>query len=152
LQGLGVSLEDVITTAELDRRPARAADYEAESRALVGLMRALREANTNVLQRLAEAALHLCRAQSAGVSIEEEEHGRRVLRWHGAAGRWARFLGETMPRDGSPCGTVLDQNVPLLMTRPERHFTFPHADVPPIVETLLVPFTAGGNRAVSRVA
>lgn len=34
--------------------------------------------------------------------------------------------------------------MPLLMTRPERHFTFPHVDVPPIAETLLVPFAAGG--------
>ena len=84
-------LEDVITTAELDRRPARAPDFESESRALVGLMRALREADANVLQQLAETALDLCRAQSAGVSIEEEEHGLRVFRWHGAAGRWARF-------------------------------------------------------------
>lgn len=139
-----MSPEDVITTAELDRRPARAPDFESESRALVGLMRALREADANVLQQLAETALDLCRAQSAGVSIEEEERGLRVFRWHGAAGRWARFLGETVPRDASPCGTVLDRNMPLLMTRPERHFTFPHVDVPPIAETLLVPFTAGG--------
>lgn len=75
-------LEDVITTAELDRRPARAPDFESESRALVGLMRALREADANVLQQLAETALDLCRAQSAGVSIEEEEHGQGVpLAW-----------------------------------------------------------------------
>lgn len=137
-------LEDVIITAELDRRQARAPDFESESRALTELMKALRDADASVLQRLAETALRLCQAHSAGVSIEEEEQGRKVLRWHGAAGRWAAFLGETVPRDATPCGTVLNRNMPVLMARPERHFTFSRRDVPPVAETLLVPIIAGG--------
>jgi signal transduction histidine kinase/ActR/RegA family two-component response regulator len=140
----GVPLEEVIAITELDDRPARAPDFESESRALVGLMKALREADANVLQKLAETALSLCRAHSAGVSLEEEQQGRRVFRWHGAAGRWAPFIGRAVPRDASPCGVVVDRNVPLLMRHPGRHFTFPYADVPPITEALLVPFTADG--------
>jgi signal transduction histidine kinase/ActR/RegA family two-component response regulator len=139
-----VPLEEVIATAELERRPTRAPDFESESRALVGLMRALREADTNVLQKLADTALRLCGAQSAGVSIEEEEEGRRVFRWHGAAGRWASLRGRTIPRDSSPCGTVLERNTPVLMKRPARFFTMPCADSLPVTETLLVPFTADG--------
>ena len=139
-----VPLDAVIATAELEQRPTRAPDFESESRALVGLMRAVREADTSVLQKLAETALRLCRAQSAGVSIEEEAAGRRVFRWHGAAGRWAPLRGGVVPRDFSPCGTVLDRNTPVLMKHPERHFALPHADTLPITETLLVPFAADG--------
>jgi signal transduction histidine kinase/ActR/RegA family two-component response regulator len=142
----GAPLEAVIATAELERRPARSPDFESESHALVGLMRALREADADVLQKLSDTALRLCRAQSAGVSIEEEEQGRRVFRWHGAAGRWAALRGATVARDSSPCGTVLDRNAPVLMRYPQRHFnlTVPHEDTPLVTETLLVPFAAGG--------
>ncbi|MGH8179489.1 MAG: GAF domain-containing protein, partial [Steroidobacteraceae bacterium] len=137
-------LEAVIATAELEHRPARAPDFESESRELVGLMRALRDADANVLQKLADTALRLCRAQSAGVSIEEEEQGGRFFRWRGAAGRWASLRGGTMARDSSPCGAVLDRNAPVLMKYPQRHFPMPHEDTLPVTETLLVPFMANG--------
>ena len=53
---------DVLITQDLDSRPARPPDYEAESRALV----ALAESPKSVFQKLADPALHLCRAGSAG--------------------------------------------------------------------------------------
>ncbi|MEX2559315.1 MAG: hypothetical protein WD403_05335, partial [Pirellulales bacterium] len=104
-----VPLEAVISTAELTRRETRPADYEAESRALAGLMDAMASSSGNVLRTLAETALDLCGAHSAGISILEEENGRMIFRWHAVAGRWAGFIGGTMPRQISPCGTVLDR-------------------------------------------
>ena len=94
----------------------------------------------NVLQKLVDVALELSRAQSAGVSILEEEEGREIFRWHAAAGKWAGYLGGTMPRDASPCGTVLDRNDSLLLSHPERYYPIPSTITPPIVEVLLIPF------------
>ncbi|MHB8525876.1 MAG: PAS domain S-box protein [Candidatus Acidiferrales bacterium] len=134
-------LESVVTTAELARRHPRPADYEAENRALVSLMHELSNPSGNVLQKLADTVLELCEAQSAGISIlEEDENGRKIFRWHATAGKWSKFLGGTMPREISPCGAVLDRNIPLLLSHPERHFPFPPEVVPPINEVLLVPF------------
>ena len=144
-----VPLESVITTVELERRPARAPDYEAESRALGDLMDAMAAASGSgpadgILRKLADAALILCRAGSAGVSVLENEDEREVFRWRAAAGQWARFLGGSMARDSSPCGAVLDRDRPLLMSHPERHYQY-GADAPPIVEALLIPFHHEGK-------
>ena len=61
-----------------------------------------------ILQQLVETALELCGAQSAGISLLEEENGQPIFRWHGVAGEYAPHLWSTTPREFSPCGTVLD--------------------------------------------
>jgi len=144
-----VPLESVITTSELARRPSRAPDYQAENRAMGMLIDALsrtsKTANADeLLQRLVETAYVLCRAHSAGVSILEKTEDGDVFRWPAAAGLWKRFLGDSIPREMSPCGAVLERNSPLMMSHPERHYLY-HSDVPPIVEVLLIPFHSEGK-------
>ncbi len=135
-----VPLESVISTPELEKRPSRSPDYQAESRALSALAQEMANSPQNVLQKLVDVTLELSRAQSAGVSILEEENGRKVFRWHAVAGQWAGYLGGTMRREASPCGTVLDRNASLLLSHPERHYPIPSSIKPPIVEVLLIPF------------
>jgi len=140
-----VPLEAIITTAELSWRPSRPPDHEAVSRALVALAQEMANSPNGILQKLVETALRLCQAHSAGVSILEEENGREIFRWHAVAGQWACFLWGTMPRELSPCGTVLDRDAVQLMTYPERYFS-PLAQVPPrVVEALLIPFYVAGK-------
>jgi PAS domain S-box-containing protein len=52
-----------------------------------------------------------------------------------------------MPREASPCGTVLDRDASLLFARPERHFDYGMTIDPPIVEALLTPFHVQGKVA-----
>ncbi len=139
------SLDAVVTTAELARRPARPPDHAAENSALVALARAMAEAPDAVLQQLADAALELCRAGSAGVSLAERDGDREVFRWHATAGAFAPYRGGTMPRAFSPCGTVLDRNATQLMADPARHFPPVAALTPAVAEVLLVPFYRGGT-------
>jgi GAF domain len=49
------------------------------------------------------------------------------------------------PRNFSPCGTVLDRDVPLLFSHPERHFTHLAGVTPFIDEGLLIPFHLDGE-------
>src|SRR5262245_17824555 len=150
-----VGLEDVITTAELGRRPSRAPDYKRENRALTGLMDAIAaqlaadgrvaaEGSSTVLQKLIETALELCRAHSAGVSILEHENESEIFRWRAVSGQWAVQRGEVMSRD-SPSGTVMDRNVALLMAYPERHYKYVQNIAAPIAEALLIPFCLGSE-------
>ena len=49
------------------------------------------------------------------------------------------------PRNFGPCGTVLDRNVALICSHPERDFPY-WADVNPVLEEgLLIPFYVGGE-------
>ena len=143
-------LDDVLTTAELDVRPSRRPDNFRENCALTRLMEAAAnpppsagisgsQRASYVLQQLAEMALELCQAHSAGISILEQEGGREVFRWRAAAGRWSVHCDETIPRD-SPCGIVVDRNAALLMAYPERHFPYSPDIALPIAEALLIPF------------
>ena len=143
--GFTVPLESVICTRELNRRQPREPDFEAVTGALVTLARTMADSPERTLQQLVETALTLCRAQSAGISLLEEENGSKIFRWHGVAGEYAPHLWGTTPRDFSPCGTVLDTNQVQLMSHLDRHFRY-FADVaPPIAEALLVPFQVGGE-------
>jgi signal transduction histidine kinase len=145
-----VPLEAVITTAELNKRPSRPADHAAVNEALVALMQEMVNSPQTILQRLVDTALDLCQAHSAGISLLEDEAGRKIFRWHALAGRYAQHLWGTTPREFSPCGTVLDRDTPQLMFQPGRHYTYIEQLSPPIAEVLLIPFHVGG-RAVGTV-
>jgi hypothetical protein len=52
-----VSLESVLNTVELSRRPSRSPDYQAENQALVALMQELANSPSGILQKLVDTAL-----------------------------------------------------------------------------------------------
>jgi signal transduction histidine kinase len=138
-------LESVISTQELNSRPARQPDPEAVTGALVRLGHTMAESPERVLQQLVDTALELCHAQSAGLSLLEEENGRKIFRWHGVAGESAPYRWGTTPREFSPCGTVLDTDQMQLMSQLDRHFTYFSQVRPRISEALLVPFHVAGE-------
>jgi PAS domain S-box-containing protein len=137
------TLQSVLSTAELSKRPSRAPDYAAESRALIALAEQLTTSPAGILQKLVETALTLCGAQSAGISLLEAD-GKR-FHWPAIAGQWAEHLGGGTPREYGPCGTVLDNNAALLFSHPERDFDYFAPVVPLVEEALLMPFYINGN-------
>lgn len=139
LSPVSVPLASVIATPELTRRPRRPPDFEGESHALGSLLANLTTSPRTVLQKLVEAALELCRAHSAGISLADEESGVPVIRWRALAGQFAPYVGSTLPRAFSPCGTVLDRDAMQLMIQPVRHFSSIDALSPVIEETLTIP-------------
>jgi CheY-like chemotaxis protein len=142
-------LDAVIANEELGRRRPRH-DLRGKVQAHIdALSRELATSPRQVLQKLTDAALELCQAHSAGVSLlEQEGEGetrRQLFRWHAVSGRWAPLRWTTLPREFSPCGTVFDRKAPQLMIEPERYFT-PLAHLPPkVYEALLLPFSVGGE-------
>lgn len=139
------SLESVIITDELARRAALHPSYEAENRAYLTIARAAAESPERVFERLAQAALSLCRAHSAGVSLFD--HPRKRFHWRVIAGEWAAHTGGDTPANFSPCGTVFERNAPQLFHRPERYFPYLAPVRPPIEEILMIPFYANGAAA-----
>ena len=135
-----VPLDEVLITHELARRPARAPDHRAESRALTLLSQELVTHPRGVLQRLAELALQLCRAGTAGVSILEHGAKGDMFRWHAMAGAHAAAIGSAVPRANSPCGVVIERNTTLLFDGPARRFAPLRCDGPALLECLLVPW------------
>ena len=138
-------LASAISIDELSRRPSRPPDHAAENRALVALAQQMATTPEGILQMLADTALTLCRAHSAGLSLLEDGDQRRNFHWRAIAGRWAPHLGGGTPRDFGPCGTVLDRNEALLFSHPERDFPY-FGEVSPLLEEgLLIPFYVDGE-------
>ena len=141
-----VDLDSVIATHELSRRPPRSPNHAAENGALVALAEEIATSPEGILQRLVDWALELCEAHSAGITlVEQGRDGKPVLCWRAVAGRFAGLLGKSMPRDFSPCGTVMNDNSPKLFAHPERHYPYILQVGVPVVEALLLPFDIGGE-------
>ena len=150
--GAEVPLESVLCTEQLEQRPSRPSDYQAESQAFLALVQELKNAPSNVLQKLVESALVLCRGHSAGISLLEEGPPGHLsprgdhFRWHAVAGQWAPLIwNTTTPRDNGPCGTVLDRNCTLLFAHAHRYYSQFAGVEPLLIEGLLVPFRVDGQ-------
>jgi signal transduction histidine kinase/CheY-like chemotaxis protein len=135
--------EAIDKSDELATRSYRAPDFEGESRSLADLARELAVNPQNILQKLVEAALSLCRADSAGICILEAGDDP-AFRWEAIAGRFVASAGARMPSATSPSGAVIQRDATMLFAYPERHDELPASVDPPIVEALLVPFHVGG--------
>jgi PAS domain S-box-containing protein len=139
----GATLESILCTDELHRRPSRAPDYEAENRALVALAGALSDSPQTVLQTLADTILEMFQCGSAGMSLLMEDGSR--FYWPAIAGVWKAHVGGGTPREFGPCGDTLDRNIPLLFTHFERRYPYLRVVTPTVEECLLVPFYVAGK-------
>src|SRR5262245_255338 len=88
-------LESVIATEELKRRPSRAPDFEEESRAFMRLTEDLAKSPAQFFPKLVQAVLDLSKADSAGISLLDEEGHRFV--WPAVAGRLNSYIGGGTP-------------------------------------------------------
>jgi PAS domain S-box-containing protein len=137
------SLESILCTEELRRRPRRPPDYTKENSALVALISALTDSPHTILQTLADKVLEVLHTDSAGLSLLTKDEKR--FYWAAIAGAWQPHIGGGTPRDFGPCGDVLDNNIAMLFTHWERRYPYLSMAVPLAEEGLLVPFYVNGK-------
>ena len=144
------SLESILCTEELHRRPSRPPDYEKENRALVALVSALADSPTTIFHTLADTILEITQCDSAGLSLLTRDgktphvDGGRFY-WPAIAGMWCPHIGGGTPRNFGPCGDVLDQDRTLLFRHFERRYPYLLPVSPAAEECLLVPFHVAGQ-------
>src|SRR5579872_6138863 len=144
------SLESILCTEELQRRPSRPPDYEKENKALVKLVSALANSPATIFRTLAETIQEITQCDSAGLSLLTRDgktphvDGKRFY-WPAIAGMWNPHVGGGTPRDFGPCGDVLDQNRTLLFTHFERRYPYLMPVNPAAEECLLAPFYVDGK-------
>src|SRR5216683_1838778 len=146
----GASLESILCTEELQRRPSRPTDYEKENCALVALMSVLADSPSTIFQKVAETILDITQCDSAGLSLLTSDGKRpdvcgKRFYWPAIAGMWNPHVGGGTPRNFGPCGDVLDQNRTLLFRHFERRYPYLMPVIPAAEECLLVPFYVDGK-------
>ena len=76
----------------------------------------------SILQELVNAAVQLCGADSAGISIEREgKTPENLYDWIATAGEYSSFLGAVLPQFPSACSACLHRKAPQLF-RVEKEF------------------------------
>lgn len=136
------SVDDVIVPPSSSVGQSSGAD---ETQALLGLSQVMAEAPDRAAQRLVESAMKLTGADSAGLSLEDTHESQPVFRWVAVTGEFSRYLHATMPRDFSPCGTVVARRKTLIMRSPVRFFPCAASFHAPLHTVLLTPFGRSGR-------
>ena len=139
---MAASLDDVLITGDLTRRPPRPRDYRTEADAAAALAAALGGAESDALQALADTIVATGIADSAGVTVTDA--ARTECLWRAAAGRWRDHAGTHMRLDEAPCGTVVADNAAVLVREPGLVFAA-SASPPAAHELLLVPLHVDGE-------
>ena len=130
------ALSDVLITSRLQSRRRRP-DALTENTTLRNLARVMVEKPSDLIDTLLKAALELCEAGTAGLSVLDNK--AQVYRWTNLAGTLRSHIGGTTPRNYSPSGVATDCNSPQLFLYPVRRFQYFSNLDPPIVEALVLP-------------
>ena len=128
-----------VTRAALQRR-RELPDLQAEADAFCLVSKVLCEDPAAALRLLLEVARHLCDAGTAGLSLlHRNGAGEAIVRWETVSGALASYQGTDTLRDSSPCGACLDAGATILVSQPERAFTWLKEITPTSLEDLIVP-------------
>jgi len=138
-----VSLDDVIVTRELDRRPDSAVDHRQVNTAIRELAARMLDGPELVLPRFVSLAMQLGEGVSSGISVFEPHASPPIFRWAFLEGSLAAFNDATTPRNYSPCGVTLDANRPTLARHAERYYSWISDANIVVPEVLLVPLRRG---------
>lgn len=138
----GVRIRDLDPTRDfsLQQHPP---DPSLEQAIFARLRSALADSQERAMGELVQIAVTNCHADSAGISLEEQNsNGELQFRWVAAAGSFLRYLNGTTPRFYSPCGTCLDRGVPQRYAVWQPYYSFLGVDAQPILDGLLIPWRA----------
>ncbi|RFU44485.1 ATP-binding protein [Paraburkholderia sp. DHOC27] len=130
--------------SHLASRTARQPDHASENSSLVRLARAQTGPKAKLLQAIADEALLLCKAGSAGISLVEGNGENRHFRWLAVSGICAALQGKTTAWDECPCGLTLQAGAPQYFIRPQDHFPCLRFPGVLVTEGIVVPIPAGG--------
>jgi DNA-directed RNA polymerase specialized sigma24 family protein len=143
LAGTGVEMVDAEADPAFTRRRLHARDVVAHIEGMNRLARVFVESPTNILPELVAAAVDLCGADSAGVTIEEKDGtDDDFYRWVAIAGQYSGFgfLNATLPRYPNPCGVTLERNCPQSYRVGQPFFDILGVKAPTVTDGLLLPW------------
>jgi hypothetical protein len=137
----GFEMHDLLESREFRQRESKSRPANREQLASQQIAQNFPDAPEAMLQKLAEAAVKYCGADSAGVSLEETDgNGGLQFRWIAVAGSFEKYLSGTTPRNFSPCGVCLDRWRPQYYKVTKPYYDFLGVTAEPILDGILIPW------------
>jgi len=143
----GLEVLDLDTHTEFTERSLHPRDITMQMEGLRRLARSFVESPDTILQDLVNAAVDLCGADSAGISLEIEERTEaNYYHWVATAGQYNGFLNAVLPRYPSACGICLDRGKPQLFRVSQRFFDIMGIEAPLVTDGILLPWHVEDTR------
>jgi DNA-directed RNA polymerase specialized sigma24 family protein len=143
----GLEVSDLQSDPAFARRRLHVRDVASHVEGMNRLARVFVESPTNILQQLVAAAVDLCGADSAGISIEQKDGtDDNFYHWVATAGQYSRFLDAKLPRYPSACGLTLERGRPQIFRVTQRFFDLMGVEAPTVTDGILLPWHAEETR------
>jgi len=143
----GLEVIDILSDPQFALRKLHVRDVSVQMAGLQRLARAFVENPETILQELVNAAVALCGADSAGISIEREDGtDKDFYHWVATAGAYSGFLNAILPRYPSACGVCLERGRPQLFRVSQRFFEILGVEAPLVTDGILLPWQTEGTR------
>jgi DNA-directed RNA polymerase specialized sigma24 family protein len=147
LAGTGLEVVDLQSDAGFARRQLHVRDVVAQIEGMNRLAQVFVERPANILQQLASAAVDLCGADSAGISVEQKEGPEdNYYHWVAAAGQYSGFVDAKLPRYPSACGLTLERGRPQIFRVTKRFFDLMGIQAPTVTDGMLLPWQVDETR------
>jgi hypothetical protein len=146
-QETGLDVIDLRIDDAFAKRNVHNRDIGVQMAGLQRLSRALLESPDTILQELVDAAVDLCGADSAGISIEKEDgNEKEFYHWIATAGAYSGFLNAILPREPSACGLCLERGHAQHFTVTQKFFEILGVEAPLVTDGILLPWTTENTR------
>jgi len=137
----GLEVLDLETDTEFMSRRLHARDLATQMAGLKRLSKAFVDTPDTVLQELVSAAVELCGADSAGISVEKEDKSDAAYyRWIATAGTYSGFLDAVLPRNPSACGVCLKEQRAQHFRVTKKFFEILQIEAPLVTDGILLPW------------
>jgi hypothetical protein len=142
----GLVVLDLASDPAFTRRRPHLRDSAAQIKGMSLLAHAFLDAPDSILNVLVDAAIDLCGADSAGISIERRESAEKFYEWVATAGQYKRFLNAMLPLYPSACGICLERGEPQLFRVSQRFFDLMGIEAPTVTDGMLLPWQVEETR------
>jgi hypothetical protein len=141
LDEVGLEVTDLKNETAYAGRNPHSRDLRLQMEGLHRLALAFVDRPETIIQELVNAAVLLCGADSAGVSIEREDRtDEKFYHWIATAGEYSSFLNATLPRSPSACTVCLERGTPQLFRVDKRFFDILGVEAAVVKDGILLPW------------
>ncbi len=143
----GLEVVDLESDAAFASRRLHVRDIALQIEGMQRLGAAFVDRPGAILQELVQAAIDLCGADSAGISVQRDDPtDEQFYHWVATAGEYRSFSNALLPRVPSACGTCLERGRPQLFRVSKRFFDLMGIEAPPVADGILLPWQVEQTR------
>jgi hypothetical protein len=143
----GLEVIDIQSDIAFAARHVHVRDVAAQMAGMQRIAHAFVEDPDTILQELVNAAVELCGADSAGISIEKDDRtDKDFYHWVATAGQYSEFLNAVLPRYPSACGVCLERGRPQNFRVGQPFFDIMGITAPLVTDGILLPWQVDETR------